>query len=66
MWGEVKFLDTLMSSYPDHDYTQISICTSVIPTTILGMLYNNYYTCHMEEKEERGRFCIVAFSNFYS
>ena len=59
--GEVRFLGTLMSSYPDHDHTQNSICTSVIPTTIilLGM-------CHMEEKEERGRFCIaysLALSN---
>ena len=38
--GEVRFLGTLISSYPDLDHTQNSICTSVILTTILGMLYN--------------------------
>ena len=48
--GKVRFLGTLMSSCPDHDYTQISICTSVIPTT---MLYNIIHvTCKRKRKEE--------------
>ena len=58
--GEVRFLGTLMFSYPDLDHTQNSICTSVIPTTILGMLYMS----HGRERGKRKILYCIQFSSF--